>query len=301
MLPSAGGPYEFVSVAAQSMGRVGDVVSFLFAWSFMLLDSSAVAIHALTFTSYALSVVYNACTPPYVVTALVTVGVTEPALLNKFTFDGSTTPVKVVESFAVAMFSCSGSTMIACMAEEMSDPSRIIPRSLLGGVSLVTTLLVFTNAAYFSVLDLQVLTESEATAVTFARATWGAAGAYLVPAIVCVCTFGTMSACGMLVCCAMITLEMAAMLRLRFTMKEAHRPIRAPTWLILVNIAVSLTIVLVPVMAAGEVLPYVIAIGFTLTGFPAYFVLKAVQRSNRGIKVDRFLQKLTLGVPCVRN
>ncbi|KAH7939708.1 hypothetical protein HPB52_016261 [Rhipicephalus sanguineus] len=244
------------------------------------------------------------------------------------------------------------------MAEEMSNPSRTIPRSLLGGIFLVTTLLVLTNAAYFSVLDLQELTESEATAVIFARTAWGAVGAYLVPVIVCVSTFGTMTACflsnsrllmaaarkkhlpaafslitmnsslpvvaiacrcfvsllfavtgsvaflakgGMIGFCVMIVLEMIAMLRLRVTMKETARPIRVPTWLILVNIAISLTIVLVPVAAAGEVLPYVIAIGCILTGFPAYFVLKALQRSRYDVKVNRFLQKVTLGVPCVRH
>ncbi|XP_075535396.1 b(0,+)-type amino acid transporter 1-like isoform X2 [Dermacentor variabilis] len=150
MLPSAGGPYEFVSVAAQTMGRAGDVLSFLYAWSFLLFDPTIVAILGLTFTTYALSFAYGTCTPPHAVTALVTVVVIElaaavntfslktsmkiqnvffvikisillaiivtgivwcsrePALLNKFTFDGPTTPVKVVESFAMAMFTGSG-------------------------------------------------------------------------------------------------------------------------------------------------------------------------------------------------
>nr|XP_037273514.1 Y+L amino acid transporter 2-like [Rhipicephalus microplus] len=399
MLPFAGGPYEFVSVAAESMGRAGDILSFLFIWVFVLLDPAAVAIHALTFTSYALSGVYGTCRPPYAVTALVTVGVIElaavvntlslkasmklqnmlfiikiaillaiiftgiawcfrePALLHKFTFDGPTTPVKIVESFAVALLTSAGSSMVACMAEEMTDPSRTIPRSLLGGTLLVTTLMVLTNVAYFSVLDLQALAESEATAVIFARSAWGAVGALLVPVIVCVCTFGTMSAAflsnsrllmaaarkrhlpaafalitvnsslpvvaiacrcfislllavtgsvaflaksGMIGFCVMVFLEMTAMLRLRVTMKDAPRPIRVPTWLILVNIAICLTIVLVPLMAAGEVLPYVIAVGSILTGFPAYFVLKALQRSNCGIQVNRCLQKVTFGVPSVR-
>nr|XP_050052466.2 Y+L amino acid transporter 2-like [Dermacentor andersoni] len=381
------------------MGRAGDVLSFLYAWSFLLLDPTIVAILGLTFTTYALIFAYGTCTPPHAVTALVTVVVIEfaaavntfslktsmkiqnaffvikisillaiivtgivwcfrePALLNKFTFDGPTTPAKVVESFAVAMFTGSGSSMLACMAEEMSDPSRIIPRSLLGGLLLVTTLLVLTNAAYFSVLDLHSVTASEATAFTFARTTWGMAGAYLVPMIVCVCSFGTMSSCflsnsrlfmaaarkrhlpgafslitmnsslpivamafrcclailfavtgsvrflaqgSMTVFCFTVLLEMVSMLRLRVTMKDAHRPIRVPTWLILVNITISLTVVLVPVLAAGEVVQYLIALGCVLVGFPAYYVLKAVQRSSLGVNGNMFLQKLMLSVPCVR-
>ncbi|KAL3227262.1 hypothetical protein MRX96_024227 [Rhipicephalus microplus] len=370
MLPFAGGPYEFVSVAAESMGRAGDILSFLFIWVFVLLDPAAVAIHALTFTSYALSGVYGTCRPPYAVTALVTVGVIElaavvntlslkasmklqnmlfiikiaillaiiftgiawffrePALLHKFTFDGPTTPVKIVESFAVALLTSAGSSMVACMAEEMTNPSRTIPRSLLGGTLLVTTLMVLTNVAYFSVLDLQALAESEATAVIFARNSrllmaaarkrhLPAAFALItvnsslpVVAIACRCFISLLLAAtgsvaflaksGMIGFCVMVFLEMTAMLRLRVTMKDAPRPIRVPTWIILVNMAICLTIVLVPLMAAGEVLPYVIAVGSILTGFPAYFVLKALQRSNCGIQVNRFLQKLTFGVPSVR-
>ncbi|KAH8032340.1 hypothetical protein HPB51_024117 [Rhipicephalus microplus] len=368
MLPFAGGPYEFVSVAAESMGRAGDILSFLFIWVFVLLDPAAVAIHALTFTSYALSGVYGTCRPPYAVTALVTVGVIElAAVVNTLSLKASMKLqnmlfiIKIAILLAIIFTGIAwcfrGNSMVACMAEEMTDPSRTIPRSLLGGTLLVTTLMVLTNVAYFSVLDLQALAESEATAVIFARSAWGAVGALLVPVIVCVCTFGTMSAAflsnsrllmaaarkrhlpaafalitvnsslpvvaiacrcfislllavtgsvaflaksGMIGFCVMVFLEMTAMLRLRVTMKDAPRPIRVPTWLILVNIAICLTIVLVPLMAAGEVLPYVIAVGSILTGFPAYFVLKALQRSNCGIQVNRCLQKVTFGVPSVR-
>ncbi|KAL1437514.1 hypothetical protein MTO96_048895 [Rhipicephalus appendiculatus] len=72
------------------MGKAGDVLSFLFAWIFVLLDPAAVAIHGLTFTSYALSCVYGTCKPPHVVTALVTVGVIElAAAVNTFSLKAS--------------------------------------------------------------------------------------------------------------------------------------------------------------------------------------------------------------------
>ncbi|XP_075529942.1 Y+L amino acid transporter 2-like [Dermacentor variabilis] len=246
--------------------------------------------------------------------------------------------------------------MVACMAEEMSDPSRTIPRSLIGGLFLVTVLLVFTNMAYFVVLDLDGVMASEATAVTFARATWGVAGVYLVPVIVCVCTFGTMSSSflshsrllmaaarkrhlpwafslitmnsslpivaiasrccsailfavtgsvdllvkgGMTVLSLMTIMVMLAKLRLRVTMKDADRPISVPTWLVFVDIAISLTVALVPVLAATQVSQYAIALGCVLAGFPAYVALKAVQRSKFGTSMNRFLQRLMLSVPCV--
>nr|XP_037272588.1 b(0,+)-type amino acid transporter 1-like [Rhipicephalus microplus] len=235
MLPSAGGPYEYLKVAVESLGRTGDVICFLYSWCFLMADPMGATLHALTFTSYFLELVYGTCVPPSSATALVTILVIElsaavnifslrasmklqdylfivrlgvllaiiatgfiwafrvPLAFDKFSFNGRTTPRGAVEAFAVAMFTGAGSTPIACMAEEMSDPCRTIPRALLGGLSLITALHVLTNMAYFIVLDPGRLTETEATAAAFARATWGTTGHILVPLIVCVCTFGTMS------------------------------------------------------------------------------------------------------------
>lgn len=118
----------------------------------------------------------------------------DPVLLDNFSFRGQTTPTKVVEAFGVAILAGTGGAMICCMAEEMSEPVRTIPKALFGGLCLVTSLHVFTNVAYFLALDRDDWTSSDATAVTFARRTWGLAGRYLVPSIVCACTFGAMSA-----------------------------------------------------------------------------------------------------------
>ncbi|XP_075529944.1 Y+L amino acid transporter 2-like [Dermacentor variabilis] len=171
MLPSAGGTYEYLKVAVESLGKTGDVICFLYCWCFVVADPMGAALHALTFTSYFLGLVYGTCTPPHLATALVTVAVIVPLLLEKFSFSGRTTPRGVVEAFAVAMFNGAGSTPICCMAEEMSDPCRTIPRALLGGLFLVTAVHVFTNMAYFVVLDPGSLTATEATAATFTRLT----------------------------------------------------------------------------------------------------------------------------------
>ncbi|XP_077530942.1 Y+L amino acid transporter 2-like [Haemaphysalis longicornis] len=118
----------------------------------------------------------------------------DPILLRNFSFNGHTTPTKVVEAFGVALLTGAGGAMICCMAEEMSEPARTIPNAIFCGLSLVTSLHVFTNVAYFVALDRDDFTSSDATAVTFARQTWGPPGRYLIPSIVCLCTFGTMSA-----------------------------------------------------------------------------------------------------------
>ncbi|XP_037581569.2 large neutral amino acids transporter small subunit 2-like [Dermacentor silvarum] len=73
MLPSAGGPHEYLRVGMESLGRTGDFLSFLCAWSFLVVDPIAVTIQGLTFTAYALSLPYGTCSPPHAVTILVTV------------------------------------------------------------------------------------------------------------------------------------------------------------------------------------------------------------------------------------
>ncbi|KAH6931164.1 hypothetical protein HPB50_022595 [Hyalomma asiaticum] len=167
------------------------------------------------------------------------------------------------------------------MAEEISDPSRTIPRSLVGGTVFVVVLVVLTNAAYFLVLDADSIAATEATATTFSRAAWGTAGEFIVPVVICVCTFGTLSSMfltnsrlfmaaarqghlpslinlisvnsslpvvaiafrsciaipfaltgsvtflvkgGMNFYCLNVVVQMLAMLRLRVTMRDVHRP-----------------------------------------------------------------------------
>ncbi|XP_070383156.1 b(0,+)-type amino acid transporter 1-like isoform X2 [Dermacentor albipictus] len=397
MLPSAGGPHEYLRVGLQFMGRTGDFLSFLCAWGFLVVDPIAVTVQGLTFTAYALSLPYGNCTPPHAVTILVTVVIIElaavvntfslktsmkvqnvlfmvklgvlfaiiatgmvwciraPYLLRKFTFATNASPGSVLQAFVVAMYTSAGSSMISCMAEEMSKPSRIIPRSLLGGIFVVTALQILTNAAYFVVLDHKSFTASTATAVTFGRVTWGQAGEWLVPIAVCVCTFGTMSASsfsssrlimaaarkghvpelfslitvrsslpviavafktfaaaaftvvvsvGLLAKGAMViwavngTLVMFALLRLRVTMKERVRPIRAPTLLVIFYIPILLSMALTPFFGGAGTQLILPTLGFILLGVPAYALIKLSYKSRLGAAFYKFLQKLVLCVPC---
>ncbi|XP_054921046.1 b(0,+)-type amino acid transporter 1-like [Dermacentor andersoni] len=330
MLPSAGGVHEYLRAGMDSTGRIGDFLSFLAAWCFFLVDPIAVSIQGLTFTAYALSLPYGNCTPPHAVTVLVTIVIVElAAVVNTFSLKTSMKIqnllflVKLGVLLAIIAtgtvwclkgvtesnketgdtLSKGDSSMITCMAEEMSNPSRIIPRSLLGGVFLVTALQLLTNGAYFVVLNHESFAASEATAVTFGRAAWGQAGEWLVPIAVCVSTFGTMSASsfsnsrlimaaarsrhlpapfglitlhsslpviaiafrtclavvitvfgsvGLLAKCAMVivstinVLVMFALLRLREAMKGRVRAVKVPTFLVLVNIAIELSMALTP-------------------------------------------------------
>ncbi|XP_072140767.1 uncharacterized protein [Dermacentor andersoni] len=381
LLPSAGGPYEYVNAAAKSMGRAGELLVFFYLWTFLLTDPVAVSLNGLTFTRYAFSLVYGTCPPPHGATALVTVCVIElAAVVNVFSLKASMKTQNIFFALKLAVllgiiitgtvwcvrgllrtcqdskFSplvCSAS--IVFMAEEMSDPSRIIPKSVVGGTVLVTGLVVLTNAAYFVVLDPGSIAASEATASTFSREAWGTAGEIIVPAIVCICSFGTLSAIfftnsrlfmaaarqghlpsfinlisvksslpvvaialktcialpfaltgsvtflaksSMTFYCFNVVVVMVAMLRLRVTMKDAARPVRVPTWLVFVNIGVSLTVILFPLFSTAETVRYAFSIGCLFVGLPVYILVKTVQRRYAGEKLHKAAQKLFLSVPC---
>ncbi|XP_070383006.1 b(0,+)-type amino acid transporter 1-like [Dermacentor albipictus] len=324
MLPSAGGPYEYLKVAVESLGKTGDVICFLYCWCFVVADPMGAALHALTFTSYLLGLVYGTCTPPHLVTALVTIAAIElaavvnvfslrmsmklqnyifilklgvliaiigtgivwafqvPRLLEKFSFSGRTTPRGVVEAFAVAMFNGAGSTPICCMAEEMSDPCRTIPRALLGGLFLVTGLHVFTNMAYFVVLDPGSLNATVATAATFTRLTWGTAGQFLVPVIVCVCTFGTMSCA----CLTNVRLFMASARNKH--MPEVFSLISTKTSLPVVSIFCR-TCIAVAFTLTGSV-------GFLAKGFMAVVSVMNVMSILAMLKLRRTLKDTSRGI-----
>ncbi|CAN7995268.1 unnamed protein product [Ixodes hexagonus] len=66
LLPAAGGGYAFVTAGSRSLGKYGDVVPFMYAWSSLLVsDPMSAAYQGLTFASYALSIVYGDCVTPY--------------------------------------------------------------------------------------------------------------------------------------------------------------------------------------------------------------------------------------------
>ncbi|KAM7299695.1 b(0,+)-type amino acid transporter 1-like [Ixodes scapularis] len=66
LLPATGGDYAYLIAGGKSVGRYGDVVPLLHAWSFILVsDPMSAALQGLTFASYTLSIVYPRCGPPH--------------------------------------------------------------------------------------------------------------------------------------------------------------------------------------------------------------------------------------------
>ncbi|XP_070382714.1 b(0,+)-type amino acid transporter 1-like isoform X3 [Dermacentor albipictus] len=74
VLPACGGDYAYIVAAGRALGRAGDLTAFMCAWSFATLaDPIMGATQGLTFSTYALSLAYTDCPPPYAVSVLLAV------------------------------------------------------------------------------------------------------------------------------------------------------------------------------------------------------------------------------------
>nr|XP_054921045.1 b(0,+)-type amino acid transporter 1-like [Dermacentor andersoni] len=100
----------------------------------------------------------------------------------------------LTEAYFAAYMTMDGGSSICNLAEEIRNPSRVIPRALVFGVTTVMLMYIATNLAYFVVLEPTAIASSETTALTFAAKCWGPAGTAIVPLLASVSTFGTLSA-----------------------------------------------------------------------------------------------------------
>ncbi len=82
-------------------------------------------------------------------------------------------------ALVLVMFTYSGWNAAAYVAEEVRDPGRTLPRSLLGGTVVVIALYVALNLLYVHVLGVDGIADAEATGDRVARVLWGAAGVRL--------------------------------------------------------------------------------------------------------------------------
>ncbi len=76
------------------------------------------------------------------------------------------------------------------IAEEIDNPQRNLPLSLLAGTAIVIVIYVTVNAVYLRALGLEGLAHTETPAATAARIMFGAAGDRFVTAAIAVSTFG---------------------------------------------------------------------------------------------------------------
>jgi APA family basic amino acid/polyamine antiporter len=223
LLPRAGGQYVYLRDAWHP------VAGFLYGWALLfLIESGAIAAVAITFAQYALRLGGGpeAWARPVAIATIVLLSVinylgVKPGsrVLNVFVVlkvaalaaiivfaatapaaPGWLTTVRVDDTpsgalaFGAALipvlFAYGGWQNANYVAEEMRNPARDLPRSLIAGTLLVVAVYVLVNIAYLRALGLDGLAASTTPAADAVGGVLGAGGERFVAAAIAISTFG---------------------------------------------------------------------------------------------------------------
>ncbi|MBM3457064.1 MAG: amino acid permease [Armatimonadetes bacterium] len=144
-----------------------------------------------------------------------------------------------------SLWSYDGWTNGAAVSEEMKNPQRDVPRSLLIGTAIITAIYVSANIAYHYVLPLERIQGSERVAADVAGRLFGSeVGVRLLAAAVLMSTFGAIN--GSLLSGTRIFYAMARDGLFFQEMGQLHLRFRSPHWSILFQGIWASALVLVP-------------------------------------------------------
>ncbi|XP_076654379.1 b(0,+)-type amino acid transporter 1 isoform X2 [Halictus rubicundus] len=107
------------------------------------------------------------------------------------TMDGNTVNIgRLATAFYTGLWAYDGWNNLNYVTEEIKDPSKNLPRSIMIGIPLVTLCYALINISYLAVMSPSEMIESEAVAVTFGNRILGVM-AWLMPLSVAISTFGS--------------------------------------------------------------------------------------------------------------
>jgi APA family basic amino acid/polyamine antiporter len=223
MMPRAGGQYVYLREAWHP------VVGFLYGWALLfLIETGAMAAVAITFAQYALRLVGASGVSPQpiaigaivllsiinylgvkpgsrVLNVFVVLKVTALGVLILFAWFQAGTPgwfttarvdntPTTALSFGAALipilFAYGGWQVANYIAEEMRDPVRHLPRSLIAGTVTVVVIYLLVNVAYMRTLGLSGLAGTMTPAADAAERWMGAGGERFISAAIAISTFG---------------------------------------------------------------------------------------------------------------
>ncbi|XP_055382611.1 b(0,+)-type amino acid transporter 1-like [Condylostylus longicornis] len=105
-------------------------------------------------------------------------------------FEGTTSnPGFIALAFYNGLWAYDGWSSVTTVTEEIKNPEKNIPRSILIAVPIITALYVFMNCAYMTVLTPTEMIESSAVAVSFGKKVLGPFS-FIIPLGVALSTFG---------------------------------------------------------------------------------------------------------------
>jgi len=221
--PKAGGQYVYLRDAWHP------VIGFLYGWALLLMiQTGGMAAVGITFARYALRLIGQPETHSAIVAAgaiviltivnylgvrfgsrvlnvcvvlkvaalatLILYSAFGPAaadwLLPSRTATSSPGPLAVGAALVPVLFAYGGWQNANYVAEEMRNPERDLPRSLLLGTGVVVVTYVLVNVAYVRTLGIDGLAQTTAPAAETAARWFGARGSQFVAAAIAVSTFG---------------------------------------------------------------------------------------------------------------
>ncbi|XP_068811539.1 B(0,+)-type amino acid transporter 1 isoform X2 [Struthio camelus] len=191
-------------------------------------------------------------------------------------------------AFYNGLWAYDGWNQLNYITEELKNPYRNLPLSIIIGIPLVTVCYVLINVSYFTVMTSTELLQSQAAAVTFGdRVLYPAS--WIVPLFVAFSTIGsangTCFTAGSFAVWIFYGLTVFALIVMRFTRRELRRPIRIPIVIPIIVTLVSVLLVLAPIITAPE-MAYLYCALFILSGF-IFYVLFVHFKFNWAQKISK--------------
>ena len=159
-----------------------------------------------------------------------------------------------------------GWTEAAYVAEEVKDPTRNIPRAIVGGVLLTTLLYALVNWSYLRFIPMAELPKTPLVAARVMQTVWGRAGAVFITGMITCSAFGALN--GYILTGGRILYAMGQDHALFARLGAIHPAFRTPTRALWLNAAIA--ILLIFTKTFEQIMTYstmVISIFFTMAVF----------------------------------